>query len=126
MIDLGHEIQNWAFMWIGQGKHTALNNTRLVEATYTIKILDLIIRFVIYTIVEIQRELFERNTKLPEEHKMLFRLGANLGDVVEEGHRIYGDGVNIAARVEGLAEGGGICVSGTVYDQVKNKLVSIY
>ncbi len=60
-------------MWIGQGKHTALNNIRLVEATYTIKILDLIIRFVIYTIVEIQRELFERNPKLPEEHKMLFR-----------------------------------------------------
>jgi len=64
-------------MWIGQGKHTALNNIRLVEATYTIKILDLIIRFVIYTIVEIQRELFERNAKLPEEHKMLCRLGVN-------------------------------------------------
>jgi adenylate cyclase len=53
---------------------------------------------------------------------MLFRLGVNLRDVVEEGDRIYGDGVNIAARVEGLAEVGGICVSGTVYDQVKNKL----
>ncbi|NIS83023.1 MAG: hypothetical protein GTO14_23110 [Anaerolineales bacterium] len=54
--------------------------------------------------------------------KMEFRIGVNLGDVVEEEDRIYGDGVNIAARVEGLAEGGGICISGTVYDQIKNKL----
>jgi TolB-like protein/Tfp pilus assembly protein PilF len=53
---------------------------------------------------------------------MVFRIGINLGDVVEEEGRIYGDGVNIAARVEGLAEGGSICISGTVYDQVKNKL----
>jgi TolB-like protein len=61
---------------------------------------------------EIQRELA----------KMEFRIGINLGDVVEEEGRIYGDGVNISARVEGLAEGGGICISGTVYDQIKNKL----
>jgi adenylate cyclase len=53
---------------------------------------------------------------------MEFRLGLNVGDVVVEGDRIYGDGVNIAARLEGLAEGGGICISGTVYDQIKNKL----
>jgi adenylate cyclase len=71
---------------------------------------------------EIQRELAERNAKIPETRKMEFRIGVNVGDVVEEGERIYGDGVNIAARVEGLAEGGGICISGTVYDQVKNKL----
>jgi adenylate cyclase len=54
---------------------------------------------------------------------MDFRIGVNLGDVIEEDdHRIYGDGVNIAARLEGLAEGGGICVSGTAFDHVKNKL----
>ncbi len=56
--------------------------------------------------VEIQRELAERNAELPEERKMEFRIGVNLGDVVEEEGRIYGDGVNIAARVEGLAEPG--------------------
>ena len=54
------------------------------------------------------------NAELPENRRMAFRIGINLGDVVEEEERIYGDGVNIAARVEGLAEGGGICISGTV------------
>jgi TolB-like protein/class 3 adenylate cyclase/Flp pilus assembly protein TadD len=72
--------------------------------------------------VEIQREIAERNTELPESRRMQFRIGVNLGDIVEDGERIYGDGVNIAARMEGLAEGGGICISGTVYDQVKHKL----
>ena len=72
--------------------------------------------------VEIQREIAERNADLPYERKMEFRIGVNLGDVVEEEGRIYGDGVNIAARVEGLAEAGGICISGRVYDQVENKL----
>jgi len=72
--------------------------------------------------VEIQEELRVRNDELPENRRMEVRIGINLGDVVEEGERIYGDGVNIAARVEGLAEGGGICISGTVYDSIKNKL----
>ena len=54
--------------------------------------------------VEIQRELAERNAELPAERKMEFRIGINLGDVIQEGERIYGDGVNIAARMEGLAE----------------------
>ncbi len=58
--------------------------------------------------VEIQEELRVRNTDMPENRKMEFRIGVNLGDVIEEGERIYGDGVNIAARIEGLAEGGGI------------------
>jgi adenylate cyclase len=72
--------------------------------------------------VEIQRELAERNTKLPHERRMEFRIGVNVGDVVEEEDRIYGDGVNIAARVEGMAEAGSICITGRAYDQVKNKL----
>jgi TolB-like protein/class 3 adenylate cyclase/Tfp pilus assembly protein PilF len=72
--------------------------------------------------VEMQRELAEKNAELPEKRRMEFRIGVNVGDVVEEGERIYGDGVNIAARMEGLSEGGGICISGTAYDQVKHKL----
>jgi adenylate cyclase len=72
--------------------------------------------------VEIQEELRVRNAELPENRKMVFRIGVNLGDVVEEGERIYGDGINIAARVEGLAEGGGICISGKVHEEVEGKL----
>ena len=72
--------------------------------------------------VEIQKELKVRNEQLPEKRKMAFRIGINLGDVIEERDTIYGDGVNIAARLEGLAEGGGICVSGTTYDQIGKKL----
>ncbi len=76
--------------------------------------------------VEIQEELKARNADLPENRKMEFRIGINLGDVIEEGERIYGDGVNIAARVEGLAEGGGISISGTVHDHIENKLALGY
>jgi len=72
--------------------------------------------------VAIQRELAERNAELPAERKMEFRIGINLGDVIQEGERIYGDGVNVAARIEGLAEGGGVCISGTAYDQIGKKL----
>jgi class 3 adenylate cyclase len=72
--------------------------------------------------VEIQEELRARNADLPDQRRMEFRVGINLGDVIEEEGRIYGDGVNIAARVEGLAEGGGICVSGSAYEQIRNKL----
>ena len=72
--------------------------------------------------VETQKEMSERNADVPENRRMSFRIGVNLGDIVEEDDRIYGDGVNIAARIEVLAEGGGICISGTAYDQLKNKL----
>lgn len=72
--------------------------------------------------VEIQRELMKRNSELPDDRKMQFRIGVNVGDVVQDGDRIYGDGVNIAARVEGLADAGGISIAGSVYDQVENKL----
>jgi adenylate cyclase len=72
--------------------------------------------------VEIQRELQSRNATQPVTRRMQFRMGINLGDVIVEGPRLYGDGVNIAARLEGLAEGGGVCLSGTAYDQVEGKL----
>jgi adenylate cyclase len=72
--------------------------------------------------VEIQQELEAKNAELPDERKMEFRIGVNLGDVIEEGERIYGDGINVAARIESLAEAGGICVSGTVFDQIESKL----
>jgi TolB-like protein len=72
--------------------------------------------------VKIQRKLKSRNADLPDNRRMEFRIGINLGDVVEEADRIYGDGVNIAARLESMAEAGGICISGAAYDQVENKL----
>ena len=72
--------------------------------------------------VEIQKELKTRNAKLLENRRMEFRIGVNLGDVIEEGERIYGDGVNIAARLESLSDAGGVCISGTGFDQVKNKV----
>jgi adenylate cyclase len=72
--------------------------------------------------VKIQQTLKTKNAELPYNRRMDFRIGVNLGDVVEEADRIYGDGVNIAARLEGLAEPGGVCISRTAYDHVKNKL----
>jgi len=72
--------------------------------------------------VEIQRDLAERNADLPAARQMEFRIGINLGDIVEEEKRIYGDGVNIAARVEGLADGGGVCISGNVHEQIEGKI----
>src|SRR2546422_6195768 len=76
--------------------------------------------------VEIQQELKAKNADLPDHRKMEFRIGINLGDIVVEGERIYGDGVNIAARLESLADPGGLCISGTVYDHVENKLALTY
>ncbi len=72
--------------------------------------------------VEVQQVLKAKNAMLPENRRMEFRIGINLGDVIEEGDAIYGDGVNIAARMEGLAQPGGICLSGSAYEQIENKL----
>jgi len=72
--------------------------------------------------VAVQKEISARNTELPENRKMQFRIGINLGDVIQEDDRIYGDGVNIASRLEGLAEPGGICVSKTAFDHIESKL----
>jgi adenylate cyclase len=74
----------------------------------------------------IQEALADRNATLPDRRRMTFRIGINLGDVIVDGDRIYGDGVNIAARVQDLAEPGGICVSGTTYDQVESKVARGY
>ena len=72
--------------------------------------------------VKIQEKLKTKNAELSEDKRLEFRIGINLGDVLEDGDRIYGDGVNIAARIEGLADPGGVCISRTAYDQLKNKL----
>ena len=75
---------------------------------------------------EVQRELGARNAQVVEARRMAFRIGINLGDVIVEDGDIYGEGVNVAARLQGLAEPGGICISGTVFDQVRNKLTLGY
>ncbi len=72
--------------------------------------------------VAIQRGMAERNAPMAQDRRIVLRIGINLGDVIVEGEDIYGDGVNVAARLEGLAEPGGIYVSGDVYRQVHNKL----
>jgi adenylate cyclase len=71
--------------------------------------------------VAIQTELAARNAQAPASRRMEWRIGLNLGDVVADGQRIYGDGVNLAARIEGLADPGGVCLSQSMYDQVKGK-----
>jgi adenylate cyclase len=70
----------------------------------------------------IQQEIGGRNAELPEPRRMLFRVGVNLGDVMVGGDNLFGDGVNVAARLEGVAEPGGICISGAVYDQIRNRV----
>lgn len=72
--------------------------------------------------VEIQREIEANNANLSEDRRMHYRIGVNLGDVMAEGDNLLGDGVNVAARLEGLAKAGGVCVSGTVFDHVRNKV----
>jgi adenylate cyclase len=72
--------------------------------------------------VEVQEELKVKNQEYPEDKKLEFRVGINIGDVIQDGDRLFGDGVNVAARIEGLADAGGICISRSTYDQIKNKL----
>src|SRR6478672_2017110 len=71
---------------------------------------------------EVQRGMIDREPEVPDERRVRFRIGINLGDVIVEEHDIFGDGVNVAARLEGLAEPGGICISRTVHDQIGDKL----
>jgi adenylate cyclase len=72
--------------------------------------------------VEMQRGMAERNAAIPPEKRIEFRVGINLGDVIAEPNDIYGDGVNVAARLEALVEPGGICISRVVRDQFRDKL----
>src|SRR6202049_3064178 len=72
--------------------------------------------------VEVQHEMAERNAGVPDERRIQFRIGINLGDIIKDGRDIYGDGCNVAARLEALAEPGGICVNRVVRDQVRDKL----
>src|SRR5262245_50321561 len=74
--------------------------------------------------VEIQNEIAERNASVPEDERMQFRIGVNLGDVIAEENNLYGTGVNVAVRLEQLAKAGGICISQTVYDQIR-KIVEV-
>src|SRR5260221_5386176 len=76
--------------------------------------------------VEIEHTLAVKTNEFHSDQRMEFRIGISLGDVIVEGEQIYGDGVNIAARLESLAEPGGICIAETVYEQVKNKLALHY
>jgi adenylate cyclase len=72
--------------------------------------------------VSVQKEIKARNEELSESRRMRFRVGIDLGDVIQEEDRIYGDGVNIAARLEGLSEPVGICISKTAFDHIESKL----
>src|SRR6516164_9386669 len=72
--------------------------------------------------VAVQAMMAERNEGVPTERRMLFRIGINLGDILIEGDDILGDGVNVAARLEGIAEPGGICISSSAYDHVRGKV----
>ena len=79
------------------------------------------------TTFEIQSEIAERNEALPEARRMRFRIGINLGEVIERPDgTVYGDGVNVAARLESIGEPGGICIAGTVHDQVKNRVEAVF
>src|SRR5947208_12373988 len=72
--------------------------------------------------VEVQRGMIDREPEVPDEQRTRFRIGINLGDVIVEEHDIFGDGVNVAARLEALAEPGGVCISRVVRDQFRDKL----
>jgi len=75
--------------------------------------------------IELQAALKTENASLPSDRRMEFRIGINLGDVIVDGEQIYGDGVNVAARLESLAHPGGVCISGIVHEQVRDKLALV-
>ena len=110
-----------------EGTLAALKAIRRELGDPTVKEHHLLLEFSIVVVavrcaVEVQRQMAERNADVPPERRIEFRMGVNLGDVIRDGRDIFGDGVNIAARMEALAEPGGIDVSGMVYDQVRDKL----
>ena len=71
---------------------------------------------------DVQRAMAERNAKVPEDRRIIYRIGINIGDVIVEGDDIYGNGVNVAARLEAMADPGGICISADAYRQAKGKV----
>jgi adenylate cyclase len=73
--------------------------------------------------VAVQKKLKQENAKFVEDKRLQFRIGVNIGDIVHDGDRIYGEGVNIAARIEGIADAGGICISRNTYDHVKRNSI---
>src|SRR6266853_1239719 len=80
----------------------------------------------VHCAVEMQRAMVERNAEIPVDRRIEFRVGINLGDIISEDHDIYGDGVNVAARLEALAEPAGICISRVVRDQIRDKLPYVF
>jgi adenylate cyclase len=126
------EDESWAIRMLDTYKeimiaHIQEHKGRLVQAVGD----NLLVEFAsavdaVQCAVEIQKELKIRNAQLPEDRRMEFRIGVNLGDVTEEGDKISGDGVNITAKIESLSAAGGVCISGTAYDYVKRKLVHRY
>jgi adenylate cyclase len=76
--------------------------------------------------IDVQREMAERNADVPPNRRIEFRMGINVGDIIRDGRDIFGDGVNVAARLEAVAEPGGICVSRVVHDQVRDKLDLVF
>src|ERR1700721_929774 len=78
------------------------------------------------SVVDSQRGRIDRNADFPEDRRIVFRFGINLGDVIVEPGDLHGDGVNVAARLEGLAEPGGVCISGTAHDQVRDRLPYVF
>jgi len=110
-------ITSLVYQWKGRIDH-AVGDNILAEFSSVVD--------AVQCAVEIQNVLKTKNQDLPESRRMLFRIGINLGDVIQEGDQIHGDGVNIAARIQSLADGGGICISGTAYDQIETKVALIY
>ena len=72
--------------------------------------------------VEVQRSMAEQNADVPQDHRIEFRIGIHVGDIIIDDNDIFGDGVNIAARLEGIAEPGGVCISDDAYRQVRGKV----
>ena len=105
------------------GEHIAAHHGRLVDAAgdSVLAEFDSAVEAV-NCAVEVQHELARRSADVAEPRRMRFRIGVNLGDVMEENAGLYGDGVNVAARLQALSEPGGLCISGTVFDQVDGKL----
>src|SRR5215470_3244167 len=108
---------NWSFSKIEEHRGRIVKNTGDGFLAEFPSVVD-----AVRCAVEVQREMADREPEVPEERRIRFRIGINLGDVIVEEHDIFGDGVNVAARLEGLAEPGGICVSRMVRDNVRDKL----